>query len=293
MTVIQAMIQGPKAGDQSYFDMYANDELRRRVQGYITGEYGEVKQPFRSDFEIQSDTLRTEDFSSHMTTGPQFYLLVTAQHVSVSGGDISTYGFKAVSNVYLPDYDPPSFDGNGPIVAAIEGNLAYKPSIANDNSITYVPVIYDTWSSSPASYSYSGTVTLVFNKDLYYMDDAGNRYAVVMTRKDCSECKTALANSTDSLISAEDIIDGASFSVPKEHKYHTTQAGKSFTFNFDRISSGYTLVLFQSGQIGNSTDGYTAKKLRLTFNPTLQYKDYSNEDPTNTQARPGFTYSWN
>jgi hypothetical protein len=297
ITVIEAMIR-ENDKNQSYFDLYANDAIRKDVQGYISGTLNNDQNSWKKEFaSVSANSTQTEALASHMTSGPQYYLLACAQHISMETSEISSYGFKAVSNVQILDDTPPTYDGENPI----------KPSglTAKLNGAT---VTQDQWTSSTVtSYSYSGKFTIYFDKELYYISDGdGSCKAVVMQAPSTTtdELKKIGEAAGVDVINAMSIIGGDAAVVSSGTTSSTgptisvstgdttTAPSKSFTFTFTNFTEGTTISLFKSGKIGNYSGAYTSKTLYLTFNTSLKLEDYANGLKGATTPWPGFTVSW-
>lgn len=150
MTVLEAMLQTKdKQTGQSYFDVYASQDLKNKVQEIIqrrqTGGGGNPAT--NGAIDTTKDEVKRVDFKSAMqnnsgSNATYFYCLATAQNALGSA-----YSFKAVEDVHIPDLDPP-----------------YLINISHTLSET-------------STDKYTGTLTLTFNEPIYYMERLGNSSA--------------------------------------------------------------------------------------------------------------------
>jgi hypothetical protein len=292
ITVIEAMIR-ENDENQSWFDLYANDSIRKTAQAYISGSNNTDLDVYRKEIgSIKMNVTSEEKLTSQMTTGPQYYLLACAQHVSMGTSEIASYGFKAVSNVHIPDAVPPTLvSGTSPIQAA--------SLVASDGTTRAV------WCQNPDGYSYNGTVTVNFDKEVYYIDDlTSQRKAVVLQKKgtDLTALQSAvglpLINAMDVIGTNATILESGSTSSSSGKPTltignSTNSPGKSFTFEFTNFTDGCQIVFFNSGKIGNYNGAHTDKTLVLTFSTALKQNSYSTSASKElTTAMPGFTVSW-
>lgn len=268
-TVLDAMVTVvPGRGGKSYFDVYANDDLKSKVMRYIRGDTQESTQyePENRWKDVQLNRTETEQgkFAPYMDPDLEYVVLATARHI-YGGEDGEAYGFKAIRALYLPDEIPPDYTGG----------LLIMPSITSakdaDNNEIKNP---NTWQSSdnPGQYTYTGTVTVTFTKELYQV--VGNiRNAVWAVNKDDA--------TGENVVSIIEALGGnkAKFSVATgdEIKGPTN----SFVLTFTDLRMGESITFFGTGNIGNGSSYTTPKKLTLTFDPYLKNSDY-----------PGFNLDW-
>ena len=143
-TVLDTMLQTyDKSTGKSYFDYYADQDLKDQVQQIIQRRITGGGTPVATGkLETDKDISQSVDFTSAMQSeknATYFYCLATAQNALGSA-----YSFKAVDNVHIPDREPP-----------------YLTSFTRT---------LDLKNSKPAENKYSGTLTLQFNEPIYFMD---------------------------------------------------------------------------------------------------------------------------
>lgn len=144
MTLLQAMLKTVNDGTRrSYFDIYANEDIKDDVRAIITGEVTSNGSPLATgSLDTKENISQAVDFTDAMqredvVNNTYFYCLATAQHAL--GSDFS---FKAIDNVHIPDEDPP-----------------------------YLVSVNTTFSSkNPEQDKFSGTLTLTFDNPIYFSE---------------------------------------------------------------------------------------------------------------------------
>ena len=144
MTLLQAMLKTVNDGTRrSYFDIYANEDIKDDVRAIITGEVTSNGSPLATgSLNTKENISQAVDFTDAMqredvVNNTYFYCLATAQHAL--GSDFS---FKAIDNVHIPDEDPP-----------------------------YLVSVNTTFTSkNPEQDKFSGTLTLTFDNPIYFSE---------------------------------------------------------------------------------------------------------------------------
>lgn len=279
-TVLDAMITiVPNQSGRSYFDMYAESvdpDLKNRVMRYIRGDTQESTsyEPVNRwrDRSLNSDATERGLFDQYMEENLEYIVLATARHI-YGGEDGDSYGFKAIRALYKEDTIPPEYEGKPLVMASITSVKNEKDELVHR----------DEWqkSENPAQYSYTGEVTITFSKELYQV--VGN------IRKAVWAVNSGYA-SGENAVSVMDIVGGnrTKFSIPTGSIVRGPT--NTFTFKFTDLNGVEGITFFGTGNIGNGNGITTAKKLRLTFDPSLKSKDYEGYFLDINQ--PGFRVTW-
>ena len=239
MTVLDAMLNTwDKATGESYFDYYADQDLKDEVQQIIQRSITGGGTPVATGkLETDKTVSQSVDFTNAMQSDQNatyFYCLATAQNALGSG-----YSFKAVDNVHIPDREPPY--------------------------LVFVSRTLDA-TSKPTENKYSGTLTLQFNEPIYYMD-----YLASSTNGDQQTLRPVYQipygnekNTTDktgyiSVIAAAGSPTG--FSVTNWLQSPT----RTFTIKFTDIGDGATFTLSNIGVLSDAAMNATKEAFTLQF----------------------------
>lgn len=241
MTVLDAMLNTwDKATGMSYFDYYADQELKNEVQEIIQRRITGGGNPVATGkLETNKDVSQLVDFTNAMQSDKNatyFYCLATAQNALGSA-----YSFKAVDNVHIPDREPPYLIRVGTTVTKI------------DNTDTSNP-------------KYSGTLTLTFNESLYCMDELEGSSGVgdkdtlrpVINRS----YGTNDAEGNPTMTSILTLIGQPSEITSGSNSTATT---RSFTLKFENITSGYQITLPTSMVLSDAAMNSTNDAFILEF----------------------------
>ena len=256
----------------SVFDETADENLKQRVATYIAGQGGGTDTSKAGWWQlpdgqthggvlykdsVPANTSVMWDFmeENKMTSlSSEYVLLVVARHI-YGGTSGSDYGFSAVRGLYTPDTEPPDFK---PPVYPTPGILMLAGYTVRNGT-------------------YSGTVTLNFTKDVYYLSGY-TRYSVVYGG----------ANASQNQKNIRDILGGAASRVVAG----SGSVGSVITLQLNGIAPGEQIVFFSGGTICNASGYDTKQTLTLTFNPYLRNSDFFGEAVTDIITTPGFTWTW-
>ena len=274
-SVIYKMINTIGSGSfASQFDGDGTPDQKKDVYDYISGDVrpnvgvqpvltqklfgGEIFNGVTYNGPIAKGTTVELDLSSYMTNpNAEYVLLVMGRHPSGGENPAVDYAFGAINSLYTVDDKPPVLQtvGNGGTYLGVTIRKVYD---LDGNLQTGADA--QKWKNDPYSYSYSGTVTLTFDKDIYVLDRSV-RYPLYHTLPADGNGKVI----TEILGGSATVTQGPS----------TSQIGSSFTLSFDKIMANDTIVLFANGLICNSSS-YAASVITLTYVPTLTDYDLGN-----------------
>ena len=242
MTVLEAMLQTKdRSTGESYFDRYASQTLKDTVQEII-----QRRQTGGGGSPVTTGSLETEmaqiefvDFTNAMQSGEAanatyFYCLATAQNALGSG-----YSFKAVENVHIPDTEPPYLI----TVGGSATEMASQPGY------------------------YQGTLTLIFNEPIYYMDRRGNSSAGdPATLRPIVSVPSGQAGSDNDYISILDaaLTSDGNFSVNRT----STSATTTFNISYAYVPLDATFNLSGYGVVSDASENSTLSPFTLTLQQT-------------------------
>ncbi len=226
----------------SVFDLFANDATKRAVANVIrntsSGQalYRNSKTTSANNRIEVNDTAQLKD-NNGKTLHDYFYCFSVGYHTSSERetGD----AFKALANLIIPDNDPPILE---------------KVSLYLDDT-------------SPNLTQYTGTLTLTFDKPLYWTDGTpGAKTIPVITGTETpGKNKNILKDLDGSAIARKKLaIPGAGTESPSASftiEFGDTQTPSSRS----GLSPSDNIILFNTGRIANATGPSTASKLTLTF----------------------------
>ena len=214
MTILEALIETVRQGSgnegPSVFDMYAKASLRDRVGKLIRrNQSGDSMTTVASGpISLEKNVPQVKQFEQYMNMNTLYYCLAVARNK-----DGTEDGFKAIGGVNIPDNDPPvlSVTGGQPI---------------------------------PTDKGWSGTVTLSFSENLYWLSEDRQTLKEVWTKK--PENATQGQKAVYILDEAFGIGGSAAKKLKLEDGAFASPSG-TFTFRYEGVVEGDTLVFFRTG----------------------------------------------
>ena len=291
-TTFSASADSSKADQDGYtvFDVYANATARA-----IVAEIGRGRSPEggndavgnATDLPVRNPNVTVDgnvpislsiDNRENMKLLAQYTILAVGFHMSGTEGIADS--FRAIENVVRPDNEAPEFrPGSG----AEDGRLvpevtAFAPQAPN-TPLTNVMV--------------NGSLTLNFNKDLYYLP----RQAEGGTRVVRPIVYGGTGSGTDSnAINMQGLFSGGgsatiSFYATKSSKNTPTGPRSSFTMEFENLRNGATITLPGDGFFASMSGTPAEKQLILTFHIGRNTGTNDANMPIDTYEF-WFTYEW-
>ena len=230
MTILEALIetvcQGSGNEGPSVFDMYAKASLRDRVGKLIRrNQSGDSMTTVASGpISLEKNVPQVKQFEQYMNMNTLYYCLAVARNK-----DGTEDGFKAIGGVNIPDNDPP-------VLTVLNGGAKLTDK------------------------GWSGSVTLSFSENLYWLSEDRQTLKEVWTKKP--------ENATQGQ-KAVYILDEAFGIGGSAAKKLTLTSGAlaspngTFTFSYEGVKEGEALVFFSSGyasdmnMIGRGTEART------------------------------------
>ena len=276
----QMMERNTSTTGKSKFDVEAASNVKKQMAEYILGGGGfggtdTMPVMFWTSDGQQDKDFVPESFERWMTAAQtEYVLLVAARHkYGGTGGD--DYGFGAVRGLRAPDKVPPEFVNDNWKPGFLSGTIKCDDATAWENG---------KWQDNPSAYTYSGSVTINFSRDVFYHDNTNNTlYSVVYS------------GATDGQKNVVDIMGGSAVvnSHAKAPDGKTGSIGSSITLTLEKIEEGERIVIFSGGRISNGSDYTTDYRLTLEFDPWLHASDFTQGViPGADRGRPGFKVSW-
>ena len=224
----------PESGDKmngySVFDIYAGEGLKNTISRLIQQASGGLATSSGTGVRTeQDDTGRVLNTTEGMERITPYYVLVVGQHPS-SDDRISGYTFKGIGDVVIPDQDPP------------------KATSAS-------AVIYQ---SAAGSSTFNGSITIQFDKELYWMasqtatGDPKEIHQKCSESGDHSDAKDAkgLAGSSGKILDLDQARDGLTTVI---------------RFGFEGLRSGSDIVFIEQGLLSNASGSRTDTKVTCTI----------------------------
>jgi len=220
--------------------------------------------------------------SKPLTTGQQYLVLAVARNVR---GEVDS--FAAVNNVRVQDTTPPEF-------SFVATSIQHYYKMEDDGTWKEVPFDKNDVAENPGSYHVSGQVTIVFDKDVWYMGP--NSIGVPIYVKGIADDQkvhlpsTTIADGKDHVYLEGHIM--ANFNVST---VAVSSSSSSFTLEFHDAQFGNMIHFPSSNRICNSSSWSTGKSLTLTLSPAATQSQMNAGvtgglvDPV---VGPGFTYMW-
>ena len=214
MTILEALIETVRQGSgnegPSVFDMYAKASLRDRVGKLIRrNQSGDSMTTVASGpISLEKNVPQVKQFEQYMNMNTLYYCLAVARNK-----DGTEDGFKAIGGVNIPDNDPP--------VLTVTGGKA-----------------------NATGTGWSGTVTLSFSENLYWLSEDRQTLKEVWTKK--PENATQGQKAVYILDEAFGIGGSAAKKLKLEDGAFASPSG-TFTFKYEGVVEGETLVFFRTG----------------------------------------------
>ena len=214
MTILEALIktvsQGSGNEGPSVFDMYAKASLRDRVGKLIRrNQSGDSMTTVASGpISLEKNVPQVKQFEQYMNMNTLYYCLAVARNK-----DGTEDGFKAIGGVNIPDNDPP--------VLTVTGGKA-----------------------NATGTGWSGTVTLSFSENLYWLSEDRQTLKEVWTKKPEN------ATQGQKAVYILDEAFGIGGSAAKKLKLASgalASPSGTFTFSYEGVVEGDTLVFFTTG----------------------------------------------
>ncbi|CUO75578.1 Uncharacterised protein [Flavonifractor plautii] len=214
MTILEALIETVRQGSgnegPSVFDMYAKASLRDRVGKLIRrNQSGDSMTTVASGpISLEKNVPQVKQFEQYMNMNTLYYCLAVARNK-----DGTEDGFKAIGGVNIPDNDPP--------VLSVTGGQAI-----------------------PTDKGWSGTVTLTFSENLYWLSEDRQTLKEVWTKEPVNATQGQKA--VYILDEAFGIGGSAAKKLKLEDGAFASPSG-TFTFKYEGVVEGDTLVFFRTG----------------------------------------------
>ena len=273
----------------SKFDKNPDTDLKKRVAEYVLGSsegtgtapVGIWKLPDGEDYKdpITAGQKVTWDFEEYMTApNSEYVVLVIARH-QYGGTGGADYGFGAVRALYTQDKVPPEFTGKDSKFLRASITTCNAPDKWLDGS----------WSNNPYAYTYSGTVSIRFSKDIYFHDTNDNTRYAVYYEANPTQPTTPGEPQRKGLLSL--LGGGAQANGHLSVGSRKGSVGNTITLNLDNIAANEEIMIFSQGLICNRSDYTSTYALTLTFDPSLKENDYDSSVITD-RGMPGFRVEW-
>jgi hypothetical protein len=214
MTILEALIETVRQGSgnegPSVFDMYAKASLRDRVGKLIRrNQSGDSMTTVASGpISLEKNVPQVKQFEQYMNMNTLYYCLAVARNK-----DGTEDGFKAIGGVNIPDNDPP--------VLTVTGGKA-----------------------NATGTGWSGTVTLSFSENLYWLSEDRQTLKEVWTKAPATPAEKKKA------VYILDEAFGIGGSAAKKLKLASgalASPSGTFTFSYKGVVEGDTLVFFTTG----------------------------------------------
>jgi hypothetical protein len=224
-TVTNAFIPDGDYNGYSVFDVYANDSIKATVAQIIRSGASASSSTASGNITTAANQKKTVDETRRMTPLTSHYFLSVAHHEASQPriGD----AFKAVDNVTLPDQIPPELTSASTVISTATG-------------------------------PFSGSVTITFDKNLYWSPGTVQEVAkpVYATSK--------VATIENDWVSVLQYLGGSARSSLTILST-VNSPGRSFTLSFSGLNVGDQIILFNNGLVSNSSGYTTQKTLTLTL----------------------------
>ena len=215
LTLLEAMstpVEVSNAPIGSVFDLFAKQTIKETIANMVMSGQGGSNIVASGSLTLNASNNNTSkpiDFSKFMQLGNQYWIVAVGQSPLGSG-----YAFSANFPLYVTDTQPPRVSN---IATAITATLG-----------------------PPTRPAYSGTVSISFDKDLYYLQDAKTCLQVVD-----KPFKAFVSPQTNFISSAALVQCNPRKSITLEHHAEGTAGNplcRALYFNFTRIVPGSTIT---------------------------------------------------
>jgi hypothetical protein len=254
-TVLEAMQDNPTGYDYTYFDLYASEELKKKVVDFIAGRYSQVPESTLQPEYLGSleNVLRYDSNAKNIQRlvfeeippATRYYLLTTAVQTALKDTtDYTNYGFRALTPVFRSTGSPPEFD-------------ALSVSLEKDST----------------GDSYSGSISLTLSNALYcysYRNSSSGIYLTVLAaNKDDSIDESKLEYG--GTIPIANIWDGTMV-TNKRVSFADKGTGPTKTFNIQctGLKFGENLIIFSNDYVFADANGVSQDcTLNIKFEKSL------------------------
>jgi hypothetical protein len=254
-TVLEAMQDNPTGYDYTYFDLYASEELKKKVVDFIAGRYSQVPESTLQPEYLGSleNVLRYDSNAKNIQRlvfeeippATRYYLLTTAVQTALKDTtDYTNYGFRALTPVFRSTGSPPVF-----------GNLSV--ALKEDGS-------GDT---------FSGTISLTLSNALYcyvYQSGSSGKYLTVLAKDEDADLDVSTLKSGDSIPLANlwggTMVSNGRVSFKKEG----TGPTNTFDITCDKLEYGEALIIFNNDYYFADANG-ASQQCQLTIQFVKNY----------------------
>ena len=237
-TLLKAMstpVEENNASIGSVFDLFAKQDIKDAIATMVMSGQGGSNIVASGSLTLNASNNNTSkpiDFSKSMQLGNQYWIVAVGQSPLGSG-----YAFSANYPLYVTDTQPPRVSN---IATAITATLG-----------------------TPTRPAYSGTVSISFDKDLYYLQDAKTCLQVV------DKPFNAFVSPQTNFISSAALVQcNPRNSITLEHHAEGTVGNplcRALYFNFTRIVPGSTITFDLKLADANGNVGKSMGTLTITL----------------------------
>ena len=214
---------GSAFDDYSVFDAYANDAIKGTVSTLI--QQRNQNTPTGGDNEVITEKNKPRELNQKvipdMEKNTPYTVLVVGRHPS-STDNVTNYTFKAIQGVMIPDQD-------APIATSARASITYDKTNGE----------------------YKGTVTISFDKELYWVENRSSTTALVVHQ--------GCAHSDNKCVDIEDYVGQGGGTVANANT--VSNATRTLTFSYSGYSSGDGFSFVESGYLCNFDRVSTDKRV--------------------------------
>lgn len=231
LTLLEAMstpVEVSNAPIGSVFDLFAKQTIKETIANMVMSGQGGSNIVASGSLTLNASNNNTSkpiDFSKFMLLGNQYWIVAVGQSPLGSG-----YAFSANFPLYVTDTQPPRVSSISTAITAKTGNNAYP--------------------------TYNGTVSISFDKDLYYL-------------KDTKTCLQVVDKPVDSLVGQNGVISSAllvTCNPPTIKLVHQkTASTNALYFNFTGIRPESTITFKRELADANGNVGTSMGTLIITL----------------------------
>lgn len=217
MTIMEALMttvpQGSGNEGPSVFDLYANTTIKERVGSLIRRNQSSdsMTTAATGTMNLTKNISQVKDFTKNMQAGTAYYCMAVARNK-----DGTLDGFKVIGDVNIPDKQPPTLEVSG--------------------------------TSAATSTGWSGTITLTFSENLYWLSEDQKTLKEVWTKNP----GTDQTSKAIYLLATAEGISGSAKSKLTLTSGRLDVPTRTFTFSYTGVKPGDTLVLFNTGYVSDS-----------------------------------------
>ena len=231
LTLLEAMSTPVEVSNSpigSVFDLFAKQTIKETIANMVMSGQGGSNIVASGSLTLNASNNNTSkpiDFSKFMLLGNQYWIVAVGQSPLGSG-----YAFSANFPLYVTDTQPPRVSSISTAITAKTGNNAYP--------------------------TYNGTVSISFDKDLYYL-------------KDTKTCLQVVDKPVDSLVGQNGVISSAllvTCNPPTIKLVHQkTASTNALYFNFTGIRPESTITFKRELADANGNVGTSMGTLIITL----------------------------